>query len=229
VADDAGVDIVEDAAQAQGAEFVDPSGRSHKAGTLGLAGCFSFFPGKNLGAYGDAGAVTSNDDAFADRIRILRDHGRTDKYEHRVVGYAHRLDTIQAAVLQVRLRLLAEGNERRRRVATLYTRLLAGVGDLTLPVDLPDRRSVFHLYVVRTRHREALLSHLRSCGIGAGVHYPTPVHLQPAYRDLTRGSAPLPVTEAWARECLSLPIYPQITDAQVERVSAAVVDYFDRV
>jgi dTDP-4-amino-4,6-dideoxygalactose transaminase len=229
VADDAGAVVIEDAAQAQGAVFVDRAGRTYAAGTHGRAGCFSFFPGKNLGAYGDAGAVVTHDDDLARAIAMLRDHGRTQKYEHSVVGYAHRLDTIQAAVLRVRLAALADGNLRRRAIAAAYSRHLAGIGDLVLPPDLADRRSVFHLYVVRTRHRDGLLAHLRTAGISAGVHYPLPVHRQPAYAHLHVPPGSLPITEAWARECLSLPIYPQLSDDAVARVSAAVGTYFEMV
>jgi len=227
IAADAGAALVEDAAQAHGAEIVDAGGRVRRAGAYGVAGCFSFYPGKNLGAFGDAGAVTTDDDDLAHRVRMLRDHGRTTKYEHRTVGYAHRLDTIQAAVLAVKLTTLDADNERRRRLAGRYTELLTGVGDLAPPVRSARPRSVFHLYVLRTGHRDALLAHLRARGVGAGVHYPVPLHLQPAYASLGYRRGDLPATEAWADECLSLPLYPELTDAQQDRVVAAVRSYFD--
>lgn len=227
MAAEAGVSVLEDAAQAHGAEFVDPSGTVTRAGAYAAAGCFSFYPGKNLGAFGDAGAITTNDEALAHRVRMLRDHGRTTKYEHTIVGYAHRLDTLQAAVLAVKLRTLDAGNAARRRLAGEYTEALTGVGDLVTPPELANRRSVHHLYVLRTGHRDALLEHLRASGIGAGVHYPLPLHLQPAFASLGYRRGDLPATEAWAAECLSLPMYPELAPAQLERVVAAVRSYFD--
>ncbi|MGI5215898.1 DegT/DnrJ/EryC1/StrS family aminotransferase [Plantactinospora sp. CA-290183] len=225
----AGVPLVEDAAQAHGAEYVREDGSVVRAGTYGRLGCFSFYPGKNLGAFGDAGAVVTSDEALAERIRRLADHGRTTKYEHLTVGYAARLDTLQAAVLSVKLRTLAEGNRRRRELAAAYRSRLDGVGDLVLPVEPANRRGVYHLFVLRTRHRDALLAHLRAAGISAGVHYPIPLHLQPAYAPLGHRPGDLPVAEAWARECLSLPIYPELSDEQLETVVSRVHHYFDRV
>ena len=225
IAADAGVPVIEDAAQAHGAEVVGADG-PHRAGSLGVAACFSFYPGKNLGAFGDAGAATSDDEEFAGRVRMLRDHGRTTKYEHLVVGYAHRMDTLQAAVVEVKLTTLDADNERRRSLADSYTAKLRGVGDLVTPAETPDRRSVFHLYVLRTAHRDALLAHLNASGVGAGVHYPIPLHLQPAYSSLGYERGSLPATEAWANECLSLPLYPELTEEQQDRVVAAVRGYF---
>jgi dTDP-4-amino-4,6-dideoxygalactose transaminase len=227
IADDAGVPVVEDAAQAQGAEIVKTDGTVVRAGGYTVAGCFSFFPGKNLGAFGDAGALTTNDDDFADRVRMLRDHGRTTKYEHVEVGYAHRLDTLQAAVLLAKLSTLDADNQRRRDLATVYTGGLTGAGDLRLPPDTPNQITVVHHYVVRTAHRDALLAHLLDAGIAAGIHYPIPLHLQPAYAPLGHRPGDFPVAEAYARECLSLPIYPELTDDQVGRVVAAVRGYFE--
>lgn len=228
LADAAGIPLIEDAAQAHGAEYVHgDDGSVVRAGAYGRVGCFSFYPGKNLGAFGDAGAVTTADPALAERIRRLADHGRTSKYEHLTVGYAARLDTLQAAVLAVKLRTLAEGNRRRRTLAAAYRSRLTGVGDLVLPVEPPNRRGVYHLFVVRTAHRDALRAYLNDAGIAAGVHYPTPLHLQPAYAYLGYRRGDLPVTEAWARECLSLPIHPDLTDEQLETVVAAIRAYFD--
>ena len=226
IAADAGVPVIEDAAQAHGAEVIGPDG-PRRAGSLARAACFSFYPGKNLGAFGDAGAITSDDEAFAAEVRMLRDHGRTTKYEHVVVGYAHRLDTLQAAVLAVKLTTLDADNERRRALAASYSARLAGVGDLVLPAETPDRRSVFHLYVLRTTHRDALLAHLNGAGIGAGVHYPIPLHEQPAYASLGYRLGDLPATESWARQCLSLPLYPELSEEQQDRVVDAVRSYFD--
>lgn len=227
IADDAGVPVVEDAAQAHGAQFTGPDGVTRRAGAYGRLGCFSFYPGKNLGAFGDAGAVVTDDDQLATVVRMLRDHGRVAKYEHLVVGYAHRLDTIQAAVLRAKLPGLDAANERRRALARRYSRLLAGVGDLTLPVEPPGRRGVHHLYVVRTRYRDELLAYLKGRGIGAGVHYPIPLHRQPAYAHLGVPAGALPATEAWARECLSLPLYPELTEDQSARVASAVAAFFE--
>jgi dTDP-4-amino-4,6-dideoxygalactose transaminase len=228
IAADAGVPVVEDACQAHGAEVVPADGSAPvRVGSLGVAACFSFYPGKNLGAFGDAGAVTTNDDALADQVRLLRDHGRTTKYEHIEVGHAHRMDTLQAAVLGAKLPALDADNARRRELAAAYTAALRGVGDLVPPAETPDRTSVFHLYVLRTAHRDALLAHLNAAGIGAGVHYPIPVHRQPAYADLGHGEGSLPVSEDWARECVSLPLYAELTDEQRERVVTAVRSYFD--
>jgi dTDP-4-amino-4,6-dideoxygalactose transaminase len=225
----AGVSLVEDAAQAHGAEYVRDDGSTVRAGAYGRIGCFSFYPGKNLGAFGDAGAVTTSDPALADKIRRLSDHGRSTKYEHLVVGYAARLDTLQAAILSVKLGTLRESNHRRRDLAAAYRSQLDGVGDLVLPVEPTNRRGVYHLFVVRTAHRDALLAHLHEAGIGAGVHYPIPLHLQPAYASLGYRPGDLPVTEAWARECLSLPLYPELTNEQLETVVAQVRTYFDAV
>jgi dTDP-4-amino-4,6-dideoxygalactose transaminase len=158
---------------------------------------------------------------------MLRDHGRTTKYEHTEIGYAHRLDTLQAAVLNVKLTMLEEGNMRRREFAADYSERLRGVGDLRLPPATPGQVSVMHHYVVRTHHRDALLAFLKEQQIEAGIHYPIPLHLQPAYAFMGHREGDFPVGEAYARECLSLPIYPELTDEQLERVAAAVRDFFE--
>ncbi len=227
VAAEAGVPLVEDAAQAHGADYTRADGVTVRAGGYGVAGCFSFYPGKNLGAFGDAGAITTNDGDFAARLRMLRDHGRTTKYEHSIVGFAERLDTLQAAVLGAKLPSMDADNQRRRELAAEYRRRLAGVGDLTMVAEAPGRRGVYHHFVVRTAHREALLKHLKAAGVGAGVHYPIPVHLQPAYADLGHRRGDLPATEAFADECLSLPIYAELTEAQLDQVVTAVKAYFE--
>lgn len=229
IAAEAGVPVIEDAAQAHGAEYTNPDGTVVRAGGYGRAGCFSFYPGKNLGAFGDAGAVTTNDGEFASQVRMLRDHGRITKYEHQMVGYAHRLDTLQAAVLKAKLPALDADNQRRRELAAAYRQALTGVGDLRMLADPPDRRGVYHHFVVRTAHRDALRKHLNTAGVGAGVHYPVPVHLQPAYAQLGYCRGDLPATEAFADECLSLPIYAELTDEQLARVVAEVRAYFGLV
>jgi dTDP-4-amino-4,6-dideoxygalactose transaminase len=225
VATDAGVPVVEDAAQAHGATLT-VGGQVRRAGSLGRLAAFSFYPGKNLGAFGDAGAVTTDDDELAGRVARLRDHGRISKYEHAEVGWGERLDTLQAAVLGVKLARLEAGNAARARLAGRYDEALAGVGDLVPPARVEGRSSARHLHVVRTRHRDELLAACRAAGVGAGIHYPVPLHLQPAWRHLGLARGDLPATEAWAAECLSLPLYPELTDAQHDRVVQAVRGFF---
>src|SRR5215218_4915782 len=227
VAGDAGVPVVEDAAQAHGATAAPaPGAPPRRAGSLGRLAAFSFYPGKNLGAFGDAGAVTTDDAELADRVARLRDHGRTSKYEHAEVGWGERLDALQAAVLRVKLERLEAGNAARARLARRYDEALAGVGDLVPPATVEGRTSARHLHVVRTGRREELLAHCRAAGVQAGVHYPVPLHLQPAWRHLGYAAGDLPVTEAWAAECLSLPLYPELTEAQQDRVVGAVRGFF---
>jgi dTDP-4-amino-4,6-dideoxygalactose transaminase len=223
----AGVPVLEDAAQAHGATVALPGADApRRAGSLGDLAAFSFYPGKNLGAFGDAGAVTTDDENLAARVARLRDHGRTGKYEHGELGYGERLDALQAAVLAVKLTRLEAGNDARRRLARRYREGLEGVGDLVLPATPAGRSSSWHLYVLRTGRRDTLLEHCRAAGIGAGVHYPLPLHLQPAFRHLGYARGDLPVTEAWAAECLSLPLHPQLEPAAQERVVATVREFF---
>jgi dTDP-4-amino-4,6-dideoxygalactose transaminase len=212
--------LIEDAAQAHGAEY---SGR--RCGSLGDLGCFSFYPGKNLGACGDAGAVTGNDLALLDRVRTLRDHGRTSKYLHNEIGFAERMDALQAAILAVKLAHLEAWTERRREAADRYRSLLSAL-PLTLPEETPGTRHVFHLYVVRTPGRDALLDHLKKDGIMAGVHYPVPLHRQPAYLNRGYGTLSLPIAERAAREVLSLPLYPELDQSLAERVASSIGRYF---
>jgi len=227
LAREAGVPVLEDAAQAHGASAaMAPRTPPRRAGTLGRIAAFSFFPAKNLGAFGDAGAVTSDDDALADRVARLRNHGRVSKYEYAEEGFGERLDALQAAVLRVRLADLEAANATRTRLAARYHQALAGVGDLVLPPRPDGRTSAWHLYVVRSAERDALLAHLDAAGIEAGVHFPVPLHLQPAWRHLGHARGDLPVTEAWAAECLSLPLYPELDEAAQDRVVAAVRAFF---
>jgi dTDP-4-amino-4,6-dideoxygalactose transaminase len=214
-----GLRLIEDAAQAHGATYA-----GKRCGAIGDLGCFSFYPGKNLGACGDAGAVTGNDPALLDAVRRLRDHGRKSKYVHDEIGFAERMDALQAAILCVKLAHLEAWTERRRAAAERYGRLLAGSG-LVLPADEPGMRHVYHLYVVRSARRDALLEHLQARGIGAGVHYPLPLHRQPAYLAHGYGSVSLPVTEQAAAEVLSLPLYPELTEEQARSVAAAVEEF----
>lgn len=216
-----GLALIEDAAQAHGAEI---DGR--RVGSLGHAACFSFYPGKNLGAYGDGGAVTTGDEALAGRLRKLRDHGRVSKYVHDEIGYGHRLDALQAAILAAKLPHLDAANAARRRLAARYGELLAG-SELVLPHVPQGVTPVWHLYVVRTARRDEVLAGLKAQGIEAGIHYPLPLHLQPAYRSLGLGSGAFPVVEAASQQVLSLPLFPEMTDAQQERVVAALVESID--
>jgi dTDP-4-amino-4,6-dideoxygalactose transaminase len=216
------IPIVEDACQAHSAQY---DGKF--VGHFGVAAAFSFYPGKNLGAYGEGGAVTTNDDALAGRIRILRDHGSERKYHHLVVGHNYRLDGIQGAVLGVKLPHLHGWTEARRRHAARYNKLLAGKGDLVLPKEDPRARHVYHLYVVQTAHRDELQKFLSAREIATGLHYPVPLHLQHAYKHLGYKQGDFPVTEALAEKILSLPMYAELTDEQMDAVVEAIEDFFD--
>lgn len=213
-----GLRVIEDAAQAHGARW-----RGRRVGSMGDIACFSFFPSKNLGAYGDAGAVVSNDTDLIERIRMLANHGRREKYLHDMQGVNSRLDGIQAAILRVKLRHLDTWNQARRSRAARYLQLLDGL-DLTLPVIQPDSEPVWHLFVIRTGDRDRLAEALKAEGIATGIHFPVPLHRQPAcaYLGVPQGS--LPVTERVAAEVLSLPIYAEITDRQIDLVAAAARD-----
>jgi dTDP-4-amino-4,6-dideoxygalactose transaminase len=215
------LDVVEDACQAHGAKR-DGVG----AGTAGTAAAFSFYPGKNLGALGDAGALVTNDRSLADGVVALREHGQRRKYEHDSIGWTARLDTIQAAALLRKLALLETWNAQRRQVADLYSERLSGVGDLVLP-DSTDRGQVWHLYVVRTADPSVLAEHLRARAIGTGRHYPEPPHLSLAYRDLGYEAGSFPVAERLANEALSLPIYPGMGEVEVDYVVEGVRTWFD--
>jgi dTDP-4-amino-4,6-dideoxygalactose transaminase len=208
--------LVEDAAQAHGAR----AGQTY-CGTFGDLACFSFYPGKNLGAFGDAGAVTGTDTALLERVRMLRDHGRTSKYEHQEIGFGERLDAVQAAVLRAKLSHLEAWTEARRAHARQYTARLADA-DVITPYEAPSARHVYHLYVIRTPRRDALYAHLQSKGIGAGIHYPLPIHRQRAYLKQGYGEISLPVTEQVAREVVSLPLYPELDEEQLQTVVHAV-------
>ena len=210
--------VVEDAAQAHGAEF-----QGKRAGQWGDLATFSFYPGKNLGAYGDAGAVCTNDDALADLIAKLRDHGRTTKYEHDVIGYGERLDALQAAILGVKLPHLADWNAARREHAAAYSAALEDLPGVVTPAVQPDGVHVFHVYAIRVPgDRDAIKDALNAAGIGAGIHYPLPLHLQPALADLGGQPGDFPQAEEAAGSIISLPIYPEMTAAQRDRVIDAL-------
>jgi len=221
IAKKGGLAVIEDAAQAHGAAHEDRS-----AGTAGLLGCFSFYPGKNLGAYGDGGLVTTNDDELARKLVALRNYGSPKKYHHPTFGMNSRLDSIQAAVLNVKLPYLKEANEARHALAERYGLLLEGIGDIIVP-EVPKREEhVFHLYVVRTKQRDKLLAYLSGRGIGAGIHYPTPIHMHGVYEDLGYGEGDFPVAERLCSEVLSLPLYPEMTHEQQDLVARCVREFF---
>lgn len=208
--------LIEDAAQAHGSAY-----RGTRVGGFGDLACFSFFPGKNLGAYGDGGAVTGNDEELLARVRRLRDHGRTTKYEHVELGFGERLDALQAAVVAVKLDYIDAWNDARRAHAVRYHEVLEGC-PIARPEASPDVRHVYHLYVIRAEGRDALLDRLKARGVSAGVHYPIPVHRQPVYMRQGYDRLSLPLTERAAQEVLSLPMYPELSDEQIGHVAAAV-------
>ena len=210
--------VIEDACQAHGAEYRSALEDWRRAGSFGKAAAFSFYPGKNLGACGEAGAVTTDDEQVALTIRMLREHGQSAKYYHEMEGYNSRLDAIQAAFLRIKLRHLDEWNSQRRAAAARYRDLLAGLPGIAVPFEASTSRAVYHLYVIRTAKRDALAGYLKSTGIDTGLHYPLPVHLQNCYRGWGYREGSLPVTERAARECLSLPMFPGITSEQQRRV-----------
>jgi len=214
------LDVVEDAAQAHGARY-----KGRRVGALGRAGSFSFYPGKNLGAYGEGGAVATNDPEVARRLRLLRDHGSERKYEHEIVGHNYRLEGIQGAVLSVKLRRLDGWNARRRGHAARYRELLGPLeeaGALRLPREMPYAEHVYHLFVVESDERDGLQKRLASAGVQTGIHYPVPVHLQPAYRPLGHREGDFPESERQARRVLSLPMFAELTEEQLARVAEAV-------
>jgi dTDP-4-amino-4,6-dideoxygalactose transaminase len=218
LAESYGLIVIEDACQAHGAEYHSKKlNRSMKAGSMGRAAAFSFYPGKNLGACGEAGAVTTNDPALADKVKMLRDHGQAKKYHHDLEGYNGRLDAIQAGILLAKLPYLDGWNAQRRDRAVEYNRLFAENGDIAVPFEPSWSRAVYHLYVIRTRDRDAMMSHLKSEGIGTGLHYPVPLHLQAAYASLGHKPGYFRHAEAAAAEIVSLPMSPSLT---VEQPSA---------
>ena len=194
---------------------------------MGTAAAFSFYPTKNLGACGEAGAVTTSDVVVAQKIRMLRDHGQSKKYHHLIEGYNGRLDALQAGILQVKLRSLDEWNKDRRTAAQTYNRLLAAADSVTRPHEPAWSRAVYHLYVIRAHRRDELLKHLSDKGIGAGLHYPIPLYLQPAFIHLGYREGDLPMSERSSREVLSLPMFPQIRIDQQERVIQALLQFYE--
>jgi dTDP-4-amino-4,6-dideoxygalactose transaminase len=211
--------VIEDACQAHGAQYLSrEQNRWKQSGSIGRAAAFSFYPGKNLGACGEAGAVCTNDSELAATVRKIRDHGQAAKYFHDIEGYNGRLDAIQAAVLLAKLARLPEWNGQRRRIAETYREQLADIDGVVVPFEPSWSRAIYHLYVVRVPDRQELQSSLGAAGIGTGIHYPIPLHLQQAYRGLGYRSGDLPVTERVSAEIVSLPMYPQLTETQQARV-----------
>ena len=211
-----GIPVIEDAAQSHGADY-----KGRRCGSMSTMACFSFYPGKNLGAYGEGGAVVTSDPDLARRIRVLRSWGEERRYEHALKGYNYRMDGIQGAILGVKLRHLERWTEQRRSRAAAYRRALAGA-PAVLPVERADVRHVYHVFAVRLKQRDAWRARFAELGIQTGVHYPIPVHLQPAHRDLGYERGAFPVSEVVAAEILSLPIYPELTDEQIETIGGAL-------
>lgn len=209
--------LIEDCAQAHGAEY-----KGQKVGGFGDAGCFSFFPGKNLGALGDGGVVTTNSARLATKVRLLRNHGRSSKYIHHVLGYGERLDNLQAAILDVKLRKIDQWNRSRRKWAKLYTRLLRGTNYVT-PNEQPWARPVYYVYTLRHPNRDTIVQKLGEAGIGTGIYYPLPLHLQPAFKDLGYKRGDFPVTERVVKEIFSIPMFPELEESEVRRVVDALI------
>jgi dTDP-4-amino-4,6-dideoxygalactose transaminase len=209
--------VIEDAAQAHGAEY-----KGKRVGSLGDAGCFSFYPGKNLGALGEAGAVVTNDQQLQQKIRILRDHGQIQKYHHAMVGWNARMDGIQGAVLAVKLRHLEKGNELRRSHAARYDNALSDIESIMPPFTAAYAKHVYHIYAIRVHRRDELVQSLAKSGVACGIHYPVPIHLQAAYQQLGYPIGSFPITERTARQFISLPMFPELTSEQIELVTTAL-------
>lgn len=212
--------VIEDACQAHGANY-----KNRKAGSIGIVGCFSFYPGKNLGAFGEGGAIITKDDAIAQKMRMIRDHGQQKKYFHDLEGYNGRLDAIQAGVLRIKLRRLNEWNTLRRNNAAYYNELLSEISSVTLLKEAEFAESVYHLYVILVNDRDGLQSFLNSKGIATGLHYPLPLHLQKAYTYLGHSKGDFPITENIADRLLSLPMFPELTRDQIEYVVQSIKEY----
>lgn len=213
--------VVEDACQAHGAGY-----KGRPAGSMGIAGCFSFYPGKNLGAYGEAGAVVTGDPGLADKIRMLRDHGQARRYHHAMIGWNGRMDGLQAAVLSVKLRYLPAWNDARRENSSIYGELLTGAEDVVRPKEMAYARHVYHIYALRTTARDALRVFLEGKGVSCMIHYPLPIHLQDAYRSLGFKEGDFPVAEKGSREELSLPVYPELGKHRLEYVASRIREFF---
>lgn len=218
-----GLFVIEDAAQAHGAEY-----KGRRAGSIGDAGCYSFYPGKNLGAYGEAGAVVTNNDDLAARIRMFRDHGQRRKYYHSIIGWNSRMDGFQGAVLGIKLKHLPQWTEARRRNAALYNELLAGVDGIQTPAEAAGRKHVYHIYPIHVENRVPFMEALEKQDIHCGIHYPVPVHLQDAYGALGYKEGGLPVTERCAAQEVSLPMFAELTPEQIQAVANGIKQYFQK-
>lgn len=218
-----GIIVIEDAAQAHGALY-----KGRPCGSIGKAGCFSFYPGKNLGAYGDGGAITTNDSDLAAQIRLLHNYGQRVKYEHVVAGWNSRLDSIQGVVLNAKLKRLKEWNECRHQNAIAYSERL-GDTPLVLPVERTDHYHIYHLYVVLSDRRDELMTFLGEKGVSCGMHYPVPVHLQEAYSDLGYKEGDFPLSEKFAKQLVSLPMFPELTIDQIDYIVEKVHEFFDNI
>ena len=208
-----GLFVIEDACQAHGAEY-----KGRRAGSIGDAGCFSFYPGKNLGAYGEAGAIVTNNAELAEKMRMFRDHGQARKYYHSIIGWNARMDGFQGAVLSVKLKHLSAWNEARRKNAQLYYELLADVDDVITPLEANYAKHIYHIFAIRVRSREELISSLAQKDIHCGIHYPVPIHLQDAYKNLNIGKGSFVVAEKCAAELISLPMFPELAGEQIRYV-----------
>jgi dTDP-4-amino-4,6-dideoxygalactose transaminase len=208
------IPVIEDACQAHGATY-----KGRPAGSMGIAAAFSFYPGKNLGAMGEAGATVTNDTDLAAKMRMLRDHGQVKKYYHDAVGWNGRMDGLQGGILQIKLRTLAAGNELRRTHAAQYDEAFAGCDEIATPFAAEHNKHVYHVYAVRVRERDKILAMMSEAGIGCGIHYPVPLHLQTAYKDLGYSEGSFPVSERIAKEFLSLPMFPELTEEQIQLVA----------
>ncbi|MHC4789958.1 MAG: DegT/DnrJ/EryC1/StrS family aminotransferase [Planctomycetota bacterium] len=212
--------VIEDACQAHGAEY-----KGRRAGSIGDIGCFSFYPGKNLGAYGEAGAIVTNNTDMVERIRMLRDHGQRRKYFHSIIGWNARMDGFQGAILSVKLKHLTAWNEARRKNAQLYNDLLADVAGIITPVEAPSAKHIYHIYAVRVQNRDILISALAEKDIHCGIHYPVPIHMQEAYRFLEYKKGSFPVAEKCADELVSLPMFPELNQEQIGEVSDEIESF----
>jgi len=218
-----GLVLIEDCAQAHLASY-----HGKPVGSHGIIGCFSFYPGKNLGAYGEGGAVVTNDRALADKVSALRNHGSAQKYVHEYIGHNYRMEGFQAAILDVKLNYLEQWTQKRRRAAVWYRKYLSEVPEITLPEVRPGCLHVYHLFVVRASARDLLIDHLRSVGIETGIHYPIPCHLQNAYTHLGLGEGSLPFSEQYANEMISLPIYPELSEEEIQYVAQQIKAFYQK-
>jgi dTDP-4-amino-4,6-dideoxygalactose transaminase len=211
--------VVEDACQAHGAEY-----KGRPAGSMGIAGCFSFYPGKNLGAYGDAGGIVTNDSALAQKIRSLRDHGQSAKYHHDYIGWNSRMDGLQGAILSVKLKYLDSWNASRREHAAAYGKKMRALSGLRLPTEADFAKHIYHVYAIHVQERARLVAALSAQGIASAIHYPIPIHLQPAYQHLGLEEGSFPIAEKHAKEQLSLPMFPELSEPQIDAVVETLVN-----